>query len=394
MNRPIVEATGMGCICAAGDSVEQAMNTLYKGFRNPQKPARIKTTLEVEYPAFEVGSEMGDLDSEATRTTKFALKATLEALNQAQWQIERLNKFRVGVCLGTTVGCTLNNEPFYRDYKKGLHPDVLAIDRYLVNNPALYLARKFAFKGPAATIANACSSGTDAIGLAKTWIESDLCDVAVAGGTDELSRITYLGFISLLITSTEACRPFDKNRKGLNLGEGAGIIILENSDLRKKRGLRSLAQISGYGTFADAYHPTAPHPEGIGLSRAIQQALIQSNIEPKAIGFINTHGTATPNNDEVEGKVIAKMFSKGIPIVSTKAYTGHTLGAAGGIEAIFSIRALLDQKLPATPGFAEYDPQCLIAPTLENIEIQTDYALSNSLAFGGNNSTLIFKRVE
>ncbi|MEJ2543397.1 MAG: beta-ketoacyl-[acyl-carrier-protein] synthase family protein [Calditrichaceae bacterium] len=389
-----VSVTGLGCICAAGDSVASAMNAMYRSVRNPDIPKRIQAKLEVEYPVFEVASEITVSDPMATRTSLLALQAANEALNQSNLDEVELQKWRVGVCLGTTVGCTLNNEPFYRDYKTGKNPDLSAINRYLGNNPALYIADKFKCKGPTATIANACSSGTDAIGLAKSWLENDLCDIVITGGADELSRITYLGFISLLISSTEACRPFDKYRKGLNLGEGAGIVIIEKPEVVKARSSKTFANIVGYATFADAYHPTAPHPEGIGLTRAIHQAMTQAKIDLEQIGFINAHGTSTQNNDEVEGSTIAKLFSDKIPTVSTKGYTGHTLGAAGGVETVFAIQGLLDQKLPATPGFEEFDPACGVTPTTSNTNISAEFALSNSLAFGGNNSALIFQGVQ
>ena len=389
-----VSVTGLGCICAAGNSVKAAMDSMYSGTRHPAKPEQIQTKLDIIYPVFEVDSEISVSDVMATRTSLLALHAVNEALDQANLNKDRLNQWRVGVCIGTTVGCTLNNEPFYRDYKVGKNPDLSAIDLYLGNNPALYIADKFNCKGPTATIANACSSGTDAIGLAKTWLENDLCDVVIAGGVDELSRITYLGFISLLISSTEACRPFDINRKGLNLGEGAGIVIMEKPQVAIDRGSKTLANIAGYATFADAYHPTAPHPEGIGLTRAISQAMSQAGIGPEQIGFINAHGTSTQNNDEVEGKTIVKLFTDNIPTVSTKGYTGHTLGAAGGIESVFTIQGLLDLKLPATPGFEEFDPICSLTPTTSNTNISAEFALSNSLAFGGNNSALIFQGVQ
>ena len=389
-----VMVTGMGCICAAGNSVKFAMDSLYRTVRNPATPKRIQTKLEIEYPVFEVKSEISVSDPMATRTSLLTLHAVNEALIQSNLDEQELKKWRVGVCIGTTVGCTLNNEPFYRNYRAGKNPDVSAIDRYLGNNPALYIAKKFKCKGPTATIANACSSGTDAIGLAKSWLEMDLCDIVIAGGADELSRITYLGFISLLISSTEACRPFDKYRKGLNLGEGAGIIIMEKREVSKNRNSKALANIVGYATFADAYHPTAPHPEGLGLTRAINQALKQADIGLEKIGFINAHGTSTQNNDEVEGSTIVKLFSDKIPTVSTKGYTGHTLGAAGGIESVFTIQGLLDQKLPVTPGFADFDPACGLSPTTTNTKVSAEFALSNSLAFGGNNSALIFQGVQ
>lgn len=393
MKHSFVKISGMGCICAPGRNLNEAVAHLYRGERNPATPRRILAELETPYPVFEIDSDLNGFPEETTRTTRLTISAFKEALTMAGLSKDSLKPYRVGVCLGTTVGCTLNNEPFYRDYRVGKFPGLEAINRYLDNNPAQYISRNYQFKGPVATIANACSSGTDAIGLAKLWLENDLCDIAIAGGADELSRITYLGFISLLISSGSACRPFDRNRDGLNLGEGAGILILEKEDVIRKRGGKAIADLLGYGTFADAFHPTAPHPEGLGLKRAIRFALKEAGCSADRIGFVNAHGTSTSNNDKVEGSVIAELFGKDTPVVSTKAYTGHTLGAAGAIEAIFTIQALLDQKLPKTAGFDQPDPECAIVPTQDNMAIEADIGLSNSLAFGGNNSTLIFGRI-
>jgi len=391
---PKIYITGLGTISAAGETVLDSMAHLYAGKRNPKAPQNIQANLDNAYPVFEVFSQRVIADEEITRTSKLARVAVEEALAQARLNQKDLQGLRVGVAIGTTVGSTLNNEPFYREFKAGQKPGLQAIQKYLANNPALYIAEKFKLNGPAATLANACSSGTDAIGLAKSWLEQDLCDIAIAGGADELSRITYLGFISLLISSMQACRPFDKDRDGLNLGEGAGIIILEKENTIANRRTKKLSQVCGYGTFADGYHPTAPHPDGLGLKRAIDFALKQAGITAEKVDFINAHGTSTSNNDKVEGKVIAEIFKENIPVVSTKAYTGHTLGAAGGIEAVFSVQALLDQKLPATAGFSSLDSECTIQPTTENKDLKADFAVSNSLAFGGNNSTLVFRRAE
>jgi len=389
---PKIYITGLGTISAAGETVAGSMSHLYAGKRNSQQPQNIQADLDIAYPVFEVFSQRVIANEKTTRTSKLALIAVEEALAQARLNQKDLQGLRIGVAIGTTVGSTLNNEPFYREFKAGKKPGLQVIQKYLTNNPALFIAEKFNLNGPAATLANACSSGTDAIGLAKSWLEQDICDIAIAGGADELSRITYLGFISLLISSTQACRPFDKDRDGLNLGEGAGIVILEKENSTRQS--KKLAQLAGYGTFADAYHPTAPHPDGLGLKRALDFALKQAGIPAEKADFINAHGTSTSNNDQVEGKVIAEVFKKNIPVVSTKAYTGHTLGAAGGIEAVFTVQALLDQKLPATAGFSSIDSECTIYPTTENVDVQAEIAVSNSLAFGGNNSTLIFRRAE
>jgi 3-oxoacyl-(acyl-carrier-protein) synthase len=279
----------------------------------------------------------------------------------------------------------LNNEKFYREFKSGNEPDILPVRNYLNNNPAKFISDYFNLKGPFTVISNACSSGTDAIGLAKLWIECGLCDAVIAGGTDELSRITYLGFSSMQITSEKPCMPFDKNRDGLNLGEGAGVLIMEN-EKSNNRSSDFLAEICGYGCSSDAYHPTAPHPEGTGLRKAIKTA--GYNTDFSEIAFINSHGTSTKNNDRTEGRIISDVYPDNIPVISTKSYTGHTLGAAGGIEAIFTIQSLLNGKLPLSAGFSEYDNECMISPCTEPVIITKKIAVSHSLAFGGNNSVL------
>lgn len=370
------------------------MAALYSGQRNPNAPQFIAVDLEQSYPVFEALQLPPESESAVTRTNQLAHKAAQEALAMAGWTIKELSGLRVGVAMGTTVGNTLNNEPYYRAFKSGLMPDNTAINRYLESNPALWLAEKLSLSGPRATIANACSSATDAIGLGKLWLEQGLCDVVLAGGSDELSRITYLGFISLLISSSRPCKPFDKNRDGLNLGEGAGIVIMESESVCRQYKHKPLATAKAYASFADAYHPTAPHPEGKGLKRSIESALKAAELQADQIGFINAHGTSTPNNDQVEGSVLAAIFGTDIPVVSTKAYTGHTLGAAGGVEAVFTVQGLLDNRLPTTAGFELYDETCALQPTTHNMAVQADFALSTSLAFGGNNSVLVFGRAD
>lgn len=385
--------TGLGIICAAGESLNEAMSTLYSGKRNPAAPVRISTELDKCPPVFEVPSSLDTINpgNDESRTTLLLLSALDEALLHARIDNAFLQSLRVGVIMGTTVGCTLNRESFYRAYRRGENPGIEPIGRFLGNNPALYVARRHNLSGPAVTIANACSSGTDAIGMGKSWIESGLCDMVIAGGSDELCRTTYLGFNSLLNTSPEPCQPFDKNRKGLNLGEGAGVVIMESEKSLKKRGVKKLATVAGYATNSDAYHPTAPHPEGRGLARAMANALKMAHASPADISFINAHGTSTTENDKIEGKTIGRLFPHTLPVVSTKAYTGHTLGAAGGVEAVFSVMGLIDGKVPATIGFETFDEECTIEPTREVSPVKGNLALSSSLAFGGNNSVLVIR---
>jgi 3-oxoacyl-(acyl-carrier-protein) synthase len=275
------------------------------------------------------------------------------------------------------------------EFRAGKQPGLLAVDRFLANNPAQYVSAALDLCGPVSTINNACTSGVDAIGQAREWIRDGLCDMAIAGGTDELSRIPYLGFSSLLNTSELPCRPFDLKRDGLNLGEGAGVLIMESRAAARARGAKALVEVAGYGTCGDAYHPTAPHPQGVGLEQAIRRAL--DRITPGEIGFINAHGTATTANDQVEGSTFARVFGPQVTVFGSKGYTGHTLGAAGAIEAIFTAQGLLMGEIPATAGFSEADPDCVIVPTRALTKVKGDHALSTSLAFGGNNSALLLK---
>lgn len=389
--------SGMGCICAAGNDVAGVWGDMTAGRSHPGNPAMLNAGIKRLSPVFAaatpnekaMAARVG-ADNEPTRCVLFFMTALAEALDQAGLNVTDLRGQRVGVCVGTTVGCTLNNEPFYREFRQGKQPDVKAVDRFLANNPSQYVHAALELRGPVSTINNACTSGVDAIGQAREWIADGFCDMAIAGGTDELSRIPYLGFSSLLNTSERPCRPFDLKRDGLNLGEGAGVVIMESSAHARARGTKALVEVTGYGTCGDAYHPTAPHPQGLGLEQAIRRAL--GPIAAGDIGFINAHGTATTANDQVEGSTFARIFGPQATIFGTKGYTGHTLGAAGAIEAIFTAQGLLRGEIPATAGFSEPDPDCVIAPTRFRTKVSGAYALSTSLAFGGNNSALLLKR--
>jgi 3-oxoacyl-[acyl-carrier-protein] synthase-1/3-oxoacyl-[acyl-carrier-protein] synthase II len=262
-------------------------------------------------------------------------------------------------------------------------------ERFLTVNPARWLARHFGLSGPHLTIVNACSAGGDAIGLAGTWIRSGRCDVVLAGGTDAFYEVTYYGFIALLNSDTDACKPFDADRNGLNLGEGAAMMVLESEAARAQRGGRARAVLAGYGTAADAYHLTAPHPESRGLRAALRDALAAAGASPADIAFINAHGTGTRENDRVESHLFHSLFP-GVPFGSTKGCTGHTLGAAGAIEAAFTIASLEHGRIPGTVGFSAPDPELPAHPSGEPTAISGTTALSQTLAFGGNNSVLIF----
>jgi 3-oxoacyl-[acyl-carrier-protein] synthase II len=382
--------TGLGCISGAGGNLAATLESLYAGRRNPQPPQRIAYQLEKDYPVFEVTG----FDRQATDLSRcFAEIAIKEALSQAGLDLDRLRKYRVGVFLGSTAGCFFNKEDYYRQYRQGQTSDPAYLAQVLMQGSIAHqIARKLDLNGPAFTLSNACASGTDAIGMAAALIANGECDIALAGGCDEIVRMVYLGFISLMNTSDQPCRPFSQSRKGLNLGEGSGICVLESRAMAERRGAKVLGSIEGYATVADAYHITAPEPAGRGLRKAFAAALAQAGIQPEAVAFVNTHGTGTTENDRVEGRVIADLFGKAIPITATKAYTGHALGAAGGLEAVFSTQFLIDQKIPGISDYDDLDPDCGVEPHHGVKTISGQYACSSSLAFGGVNSVLVIGR--
>lgn len=378
----MIPVTGLGCICAAGKSLPACLGTLFAGGPGPAPATRFASAHPGTYPVFEVLDF--ESDPRRLRTSGLLLHAAREALLDAGLAPEDLPRARTGVIIGTTVGCALNDEAFCRAYRAGGHPGLEPMERILRSNPAGALARELGLTGPCQTVVNACSSGTDAIGLGASWIRAGLCDVVLAGGADELSRITFNGFISLKITSEEACRPFDRDRQGLNLGEGAALLVLEAPGT----GRRARSFVLGYGSSCDAYHPTAPSPDGAGLRRALAEAL--KGLAPAEVAFVNAHGTATPDNDRVEALVLADVLP-GVPFLSTKGRTGHTLGAAGAIEAAFTVACLEAGRIPASAGFRTPDPALGGAePVREATSVTGGVALSSSLAFGGNNAVLAF----
>lgn len=390
-----VAVTGMGCLSAAGDDLSSSMESVFRGVRTPAPPRRFSSSHPLTYPVFEVADDLEGWGGgqDLSRTARLALKAAHEALTRSGWNKKDLASLRVGVCLGTTVGSSLNSEEFYRLYLRGENPDLSPITRFLRSNPAAVLAREFGLNGPCQTVVNACSSGTDALGIASRWIRAGLCDVVLAGGADELSHVTYNGFISLMITDEAPCRPFDRERKGLNLGEGAAIMVLEGEEWRKRRGKAAEAFILGYGASCDAYHLTAPHPEGRGLKQALLEALRLSRTAPEDLAFVNAHGTGTKDNDRAEALVLQDLLP-GVPFLSTKGYTGHTLGAAGAVEAVFTAACLQAGRIPKSIGFLHPDPELPCSPVSQVMEVKGKAALSQSLAFGGQNSVIVIGKGE
>jgi 3-oxoacyl-[acyl-carrier-protein] synthase-1/3-oxoacyl-[acyl-carrier-protein] synthase II len=386
MSGASVAITGMGCLCAAGMDLPACLDSMFKGVRAPAPPVRFECNNPTRYPVFEVPDFIEP--PELLRTSALGLRAVREAISDAGLDRDTLSSLNVGICVGTTVGCAMSDESFCRAYRAGRDPDMRPIERILRSNPAEVIAREYGFTGPRQTVVNACTSGTDALGVAASWIRAGICDLVIAGGADELGRITYMGFTALMITDDSPCKPFDRNRKGLNLGEGAAMLVLESEASRARRGRRARAFFLGYGSAGDAYHLTAPRPDGAGLVKAIAAALSDGGISPGEVSFVNAHGTGTTDNDLMESRVLGEMLP-GVPYVSTKGYTGHTLGAAGAIEAVVTAACLELGRIPANVGFSVPDPKVSGIPVIEVTQVSGSVALSESLAFGGNNSVVV-----
>ena len=378
----------MGVVSALGGNVGETLGSLAAPRVYAAPVTRFETSLRC--PVMEVLRPLACPAGivSPSRTLQLALTALAEALADAG-NPHLTPGLRLGVCLGTTVASQLNSLPFYDAFRRTGTPPLEPVQAFLDGNLAEAVARHLGANGPRATVVNACSSGADAIGLGMNWLAAGLCDAVVAGGADELNRVPLAGFYSLGIVSDTPCQPFDRHRRGLNLGEGAGILIVETAASARSRGLDPTLAVAGFGAACDAYHLTAPHPEGIGLQAAVATALAGAAIGPEEIAFVNAHGTGTPDNDAVEGKVLSRLFGPALHYLSTKGLTGHTLGAAGGIEAVLTALGLREGWVPASAGCTEPDPAIPIAPTAARTRIDGRYALSTSLAFGGNNAALV-----
>ncbi len=387
-----VSVTGTGCLCSAGLNLKSCMEFLFAGKRHPAPPRGFCSDQEILYPVFEIPDDFfnPDLFNEPNvlRTGQLALTAAMEAVINSGVGRKRLKQQRVGVCIGTNVAGSVQNKQIQNASDSGKFPYILPVDRFKASDPAFHIAGEFELSGPFQTIVNACSAGSDAIGVGASWIRSGICDMVIAGGADALYPITYMGFISLMNSDDGPCKPFDAGRKGLNLGEGAGMVILESDTHCKERGKSPEAFILGYGSAADAWHFTAPAGDGKGLCLAIREALTMSGLSASDIAFINAHGTGTRDNDRIESQVFNNLFP-GIPFLSTKGYVGHTLGAAGAIEAVFSIECLKQGRIPSSVGYTNPDPELPAGPVQKITKINRKAALSDTLAFGGNNSVLI-----
>src|SRR5688572_1520812 len=303
---------------------------------------------------------------------------------------ERCGAARIGVFLGTSSSGMLEGELAYRERSSSTAPlpDWISYrDSFNMYAPAAYVRARLGLEGPTSVVSTACSSSAKVFAAAARAIESGLCDAAVVGGVETLCFTTLHGFSSLELLSREPCRPCDAERNGISLGEGAALVLLEKSDTSGE-GLALL----GYGESADAHHMSTPHPEGLGAALAMRAALQSAGVAAEDLGYINLHGTGTRNNDAAEDVGVYSVAGGSVPCSATKGWTGHTLGAAGGIEAVVTLLALRHGFAPGTLNTRKLDPALKSRVLLEGKSISLQYAMTNSFGFGGSNCSLVFGR--
>ncbi|MEJ2430133.1 MAG: beta-ketoacyl-[acyl-carrier-protein] synthase family protein [Deltaproteobacteria bacterium] len=333
------------------------------------------------------------------RCDHLGLWAAQEALKEAKIMERNLSPERVAVIMGAGAGGVFEAEKYRRQLYEGhLRPRPSLLMPFPACNLTDAIGNLYGFSGIRSTIATACSSSATAIGYGADLIRSGKADVVVAGGAESLSELTFSGFNALRSVDRKTCRPFDRNREGLVLGESGSILVLESEQLAALHGVAGYAEVMGYGISADAYHMTSPDSKGEGAERSMSNALGAAGIPSGAVDYINAHGTGTLINDKVETLAIKRLFgerSRSLPISSVKSALGHCLGAAGAVEAVATILTIYHGVVPPTLNYEESDPDCdLDYVPNEPREVGIGVALSNSFAFGGNNTTLVFGRTD
>ncbi len=382
---PRVVLTGAGVQSPVGLGVPAFWDALVAGRSGARPIARFRADDLAPNVAAEVAWDDGDDD----RAGALALRAASEALVDAGLAPGATAPSRLGVALGTTLG----GMTIFESWDAAAAP-VDGIERVPYYAPAARLARHVGARGPVATPQLACASGTHAVALGAAWIRAGRADVVLAGGTDLLCRFVVAGFNCLRATS-DVARPFDRRRKGLVLGEGAAIVVLESEAHARARGAGVNACVTGVGAAADATHMTAPDREGGGAARAIRAALDDAGLAPSDVGFVSAHGTGTPYNDAMEAAALTRVFGAGrVPVHSIKGAIGHTLGAAGAIEAVVCLRVLETGLVPPTTGLEDVDPACASLDLVHGAPRPVDAraVVSTSSGFAGANAALVLER--
>lgn len=393
MNR--VYVTGMGIISALGKGVEHNLQALLGGLTGIKKAHHFKSKHsayrkfgEVDFSNEQLREVLSlDHHPNLSRTDLFALMAAEEALYNAELTATEITSPSTAIISASTLGGMCHTDELYHDATNIDNPPTPYLDTYTCDAHTQYLTEKFRIRGISATINTACSSSANAIMMGARLIRSGRAKRAIVGGVDSLAKFTVNGFNAMGVLSVSACRPFEEDRDGLTLGEGAAYLVLESDECLD--GKKTYAEITGYGNSNDAFHPSAISDEGVGPSIAMKRALKVANISPSAISYINAHGTGTENNDRTELRAMEQVFDQIPPIISTKSYTGHTLGAAGAIEGVFSVLSIVHSEYyrPLTKGSSILSSTDI---TFGNQEIVN--VLSNSFGFAGNCTSLIFTR--
>lgn len=391
-----IVVTGMGIICGLGCGTQAVYDALRAG-----KPAigtvRHLRTSHTELPVSEVAmsnEEMIEMlrlpsDMVVTRTPLLGMVAFQQAVKQSGLT----DAVRTAFVNGTTVGGMEKSEQYYLEFFEGKHTEY--ISAHDCGAGTEQIGRLFGHLDAMYTISTACSSATNALIMGANLIKSGKADAAIVGGTESLSKFHLNGFNSLMILDHEPCKPFDKNRNGLNLGEGAAYLVIETAESARKRGATPLCELSGYANACDAYHQTATSPEGEGPFLAMTGALSKAGLKPADIDYINAHGTGTGNNDLCESVAIKRVFGDHVPLFSsTKSFTGHTTSAAGAVEAVISILSLTNGFIPANLNFSSAIEESGLTPVTKGLsDVDLRHVMSNSFGFGGNDSSCIFSKI-
>ncbi len=388
----------MGVISAVGNSVEQNHRQLVdgiSGIRNemdlfPTKYSRLLPFGQVEIDTAGLLRKLGVSEPGVTRTSLLALHAFNEMLEDAKLSSNDLSSSETALAGASTVGGMCLTDELYADANKNTNgsPYTSAYDCASVN---MFLQKKYKMNGIISTHNTACSSSANSIMYGAQLIKNGFAKRAIVGGADSLAKYTINGFNALHILSQEKCIPFDENRKGLNLGEGAAFLLLEKEeDIGSKK---VYAELKGFCNANDAFHPSSISDEGDGPYLSMKGALQLAGLSPGNINYINAHGTGTENNDETEGRAMIRLFGKPPAFSSTKSYTGHTLGAAGAVEAVYSILSLVHQETYPNLRFNKPVPSTGLIPVRAYAKMPLQHVMSNSFGFGGNCSSLIFSKV-
>lgn len=409
MNQRVV-ITGLGAITPIGNTAEEYWNNLKQGICGIDEITAFDTTnhevkLAAEVKNFVAKERMDFKEARRMdRFSQFAMVSAQEAVEHAKLDLDSINKERFGVIVGSGIGGIgiIEKEHTTLENKGPKRVNPLLIPMIISNMAAGNIAIKFGAKGICTNIVTACATGSHCVGEAFRSIKHGYADIILAGGAESsITPLSMAGFTSLTALSknpdkNRASIPFDKERDGFVMGEGAGILVLESLEHAINRGATILAEVVGYGATCDAYHMTSPAPGGEGAARAMKLALEEAGVAPEEVSYINAHGTSTPYNDKLETEAIKAVFKDAaykIPVSSTKSMTGHLLGASGAIEAIACVRAIEDSFIPPTAGYEVEDEECdLDYVPLKGRQATLDYVMSNSLGFGGHNAALLMKR--